>query len=251
MSFSELLTKILWFAPLILQAAIASVMLRRRLAGVFPVFFGYTVLVLSRDTFLLFFQHKENLYFLIYWWGEGLAVLLGLAVVLEVLRHVLPPYPFLKVVWVWIRILGSIAAATAFLILLLSKDGTGANRVLETIVLLERAARFLQVCLLVVVMALMSRLGLTWQHYTLGIVLGFGVFSALDLAVLEFWAHLHIVGNATFVLARPAAYNLGAIIWAGYFLLAPRRIPVGHVPRTDLAEWNDTVTDYVQQWYQR
>jgi hypothetical protein len=251
MSFAQLLAKIFWCAPLILQAAIAFVMLRRKLAGIFPVFLGYTVLVFSRDVVLFFFQHAKHLYFVVYWCGEGLAVLLGLGVIFEALRHILPPYPFLRVVWGWIWILGGIAAATALLILLFSSGTTGADRVLESIVLLERAARFLQVCLLIVVIALMSRLGLTWHHYSLGIVLGFGVFSALDLAVLEFWAHLHVVDDSVFVLVRPAAYNLGAIIWAAYFLPLPRSTPVEHLPRTNLAEWNKAVTEYVGQWYRR
>ncbi len=63
----------------------------------------------------------------------------------------------------------------------------------EWIILTERSARFLQVCLLIVAIALMSRLGLTWQNYSVGIAAGFGVFAALDLALLELRAHLHAV----------------------------------------------------------
>jgi hypothetical protein len=48
----------------------------------------------------------------------------------------------------------------------------------EWIILQERSARFLQVCLLIVAIAMMSRLGLTWHHYSLGIAAGFGVYSA-------------------------------------------------------------------------
>ena len=69
-------------------------------------------------------------------------------------------------------------------------------------------------CLLIVAIAMMSRLGLTWHHYSLGIAAGFGVYSALDLILLELRAHLHVVTDAAFVLLRPAAYNLGVLIWA-------------------------------------
>ena len=47
-----LVTRVLWYVPLLLQVAIAAVMLRRKLVGRFPVFFGYTVLVASRATVL-------------------------------------------------------------------------------------------------------------------------------------------------------------------------------------------------------
>ena len=72
--------------------------------------------------------------------------------------------------------------------------------------------------MLMVAIALMSRLGLTWRDYSVGIAAGFGVYAALDLVLLELRAHLHVVSDAAFVLMRSAAYNLGVAIWAFYFL---------------------------------
>ena len=251
MTFSHLLTAALWAVPLILQGAIAIVMLHRKLVRIFPIFFSYTVLVLSRDIVLLFLSYPKNLYSLVYWCGEALAVLLSLGVIFETLRHLLPPYRFLGIVLKAVWSLGGIAGVTAVLMLVFSNGGTGSDRVLETIILLERAARFLQVCLLIVVIMLMSRLALTWHHYSVGIIAGFGIYSALDLAALEFRAHLHFLSDAAFVLIRPAAYNLAAVIWAAYFLRSWWSTPVEHLPRTNLAQWNEAVTDYVDQWYRR
>jgi hypothetical protein len=127
----------------------------------------------------------------------------------------------------------------------------GTDVALEQIILLERSARFLQVCLLIVAIALMSRLGLSWHHYSLGIAAGFGVYSALDLILLELRAHLHAVADTDFVLLRSAAYNLGVLIWAWYFLRPQTRQPVDRLPGTDLANWNDALTEQVDQWYRR
>ncbi len=123
------------------------------------------------------------------------------------------------------------------------------GRAFEWIVLLERSARFLQVCLLIVATALMSRLGLDWRHYSVGIAAGFGVYAALDLALLELRAHLHVLSDAAFVLLRPAAYNLGVAIWAFYFLRPQGGKPVGGLPGTDLASWNNALTEHVNKWY--
>jgi hypothetical protein len=271
-----MLTKTLWVVPLLIQVAIAAIMLRRKLAGVFPVFFGYTVVVASREIVLHFLPYSGRSYSLVYWWTEALAVLLGLGVVFETLRNILPPYPFLRVILKWVWVLGGIAAATALLMLVFSTGSTPAqgptggpaaradgavhdtkeppkkkDPVLDSILLLERAGRFLQVCLLIVVIALMSRLGLTWQQYSVGIVAGFGIFSALDLAVLELRGHLHFVSEDTFVLIHSAAYNLGAVIWAAYFLRSWSRTPIAYLPKTNLPEWNEAVTDYVDQCYRR
>jgi hypothetical protein len=107
------------------------------------------------------------------------------------------------------------------------------------------------VCLLIVAIAMMSRLGLTWHHYSLGIATGFGVYSALDLILLELRAHLHVVTDTAFVLLRPAAYNLGVLIWAFYFLRPQSGNPVDRLPGSDLANWNDALTEHVDKWYRR
>jgi hypothetical protein len=251
MSFSQLATKTLWILPLLLLTAIALVMLRRKLVRIFPIFFSYTIVVLSREIALLFLKYPGNLYALVYWCGEALAVLLGLGVILEVLRHLVPSSRRSRLLLWSVAILGAIAAVTAVLMLVLVNGGAGADRAFELIILAERSARFLQAFLLIVVIALMSRLGLTWHHYSVGIVAGFGTYSALALAALEFRAHLHFLSDAALVGLNSAAYNVAAIIWAFYFLRSGRRVPVDHLPKADLAEWNEALTDYIDQWYRR
>lgn len=246
---SPIATIALWLLPLVLQAAIVVVMLRRALVTIFPIFFSYTALVLSREIALLFLRYPGDLYALVYWCGEALAVLLGLGVILETIKHLFAPYPFLRILMKVLWIVGAIAGVTALMMLVLSNGGTGADRIFEFILLAERSVRFLQACLLIVVTALMSRLGLTWHHYSVGIVAGFGVYSALDLGVLEFRAHLHFLSDARLVLFTSVAYNFAAIIWASYFLRSWRRNPIEHLPNTNLREWNETVTEYVDQWY--
>ncbi len=251
MDFLHLITRLLWVAPLILQAAIAFVMVRRNLVVIFPVFFGYTVVVLSQDIALLFLRYQSNTYARVYWCGEALAVLLSLGVIFESLKHLFPPFPFRRLLLKCVWVAGALAAVIAIGMLLLANYGTGAARIFEFVILLERSARFLQTCLLIVVIALISRLGLPWQHYSVGIVAGFGIYSALALAMLEFRARLHLVSDSKLVLFNSAAYNLAASVWAFYFLRSWRRTPLERLPKTDLAEWNEAVGDYVDQWYRR
>lgn len=244
-------TKVLWLMPLVLQAAISVVMLYRRLVTIFPIFFSYTVLILFRETVLLFLPYTGNLYSLFYWCSEALAVLLGLGVIFETVKHLFAPYTFLRILLKLVWIVGIIAAVTALLMLVLTNRVTGADRVFEFIILTERSVRFLQACLLILVTALMSRLGVTWHHYSVGIVAGFGVYSALDLGVLEFRAHLHFINDVGLVLLTSGAYNIAAILWASYFLRSWRKTPIEYLPKTHLTEWNEAVSGYVDQWYRR
>lgn len=249
MSLPRLLSSVLWLLPIALQAAVAFVMLRRGLFKVFPFFFSYTVFIVARDFILLLLPFTGNLYSTVFWWGEAAAILLSLGVILEVLWHLIRPYPFLRFVFklVW----AAAFVATAFALALLRAGPWRSDQLLESIIFMERSARVLQVGLLIVLISLMSRLGLTWQHYSLGIAAGFGIYSALDLVLLELRAHLHAVTDTAFVLMRSVAYNLAVVIWASYFLRPRSLKPVGSLPGTDVANWNDVLTALVDKWYRR
>jgi len=251
MKLSHLATTVLWLAPLALQPLVGFALFRRKLVAAFPFFFSFIVLVPARDTALFFLPYPGRLYALVFWWGEAAAIALALGVVFETTWHFIRPYPFLRLFLRVLGVAGGIAAAAAVAMLIWTKGPGGTDVALEQIILLERSARFLQVSLLIVAIALMSRLGLSWHHYSLGIAAGFGVYSALDLVLLELRAHLHALADTDFVLLRSAAYNLGVLIWVWYFLRPQPRRPVERLPGTDLTKWNDALTEQVDQWYRR
>jgi hypothetical protein len=178
MNFSRLSTSVLWLLPLMMLVVIAFVIWRRGLVGRFPIFFSYTLLLPARDAALYFLPQPGDRYSSVYWWGEGVAVLLSLGVVFELVEHFVRPYPFLRFLLRALSVAGVIAGAWALALLIWGKGPSGADLAFEWITLQERSARFLQVCLLIVAIAMMSRLGLTWHHYSLGIAAGFGVYSA-------------------------------------------------------------------------
>jgi hypothetical protein len=216
MNFSRLSTSVLWLLPLAMLVVIAFVIWG--LVGRFPLFFSYTPPATSTGCRPLLSATTRGPLLKCYCWGEGVAVLLSLGVVFELVGHFVRPYPFLRFLLRALSVAGVIAGALALALLIWGKGPSGADLAFEWIMLPERSARFLQMRLLIVTIAMMSRLGLTWHHYSLGIATGFGVYSALDLILLELRAHLHVVTDTAFVLLRPAAYNLGVLIWAFYFL---------------------------------
>jgi hypothetical protein len=252
MNFSSLLTHILSFLPIALQTAIAFVILKRKLVTTFRLFFAYTSAVLLLDAVLLFVHYPSNLYASIYWFGEVLTILLGLAAILETFRHLLPPYPILKIVLRLFLIFGAGSLVAAVLMLVLTKVGGSGDRLFAIIILAERSARFVEACWLVLVIALVSQLGLNWQQYSVGIVAGFGIYSALTLAIFELRAHLHLLSDPNFVVLNSAAYNVATIIWAFYFV-RPQNVPPSQpLPETNLSDWNKAITEYcAHTWYRR
>jgi hypothetical protein len=146
---------------------------------------------------------------------------------------------------VWI--LAGLFGVTALLMLVLAKPTAGNYSAIEVVLLAERSVRFLQASVLIVVIALMSVLGITWQHESLGILVGFGVYSTVALAAFEFGAHLHWMSLIAFSILNSAGYNLAVLIWAFYMLRPRRRPPLNSLPDADLTEWNDALSSYVNE----
>jgi hypothetical protein len=239
-----------WVLPLILEAAIALAMLRRKLASQYSVFFSYIVFMIGRGILLLFFQ-SGRLYFYTYWGGKGIAILLSVGALLETISQVLRSYPYLRrVVFRLFSVVVALGIIGA-LLLLIVRWQVEPNELLAQLMFLERRARLLLVCLWILFTILMSRLGLTWHRYPLGIAAGFAFYAAVDLALLELRIDLNWISDNFFLLVRSAAYNLAVGIWAYYFLRTRVERPVEQLPSTDLGRWNHVLMHYVDQWYRR
>src|SRR6266852_3398405 len=199
----------LWIAPIVIQSIIVIVMLHRKLVEIFPVFFTYSVLVPAHEILLLLVRNHLALYYRIYLFGEVIVVALSLGVICEVIWHLIRPYSFLRrFAFRFFWIVAAVAVALGLIMFLSSSRSGQRDPLFEIIILVERSVRFLQACWLIVLVLLMSRLGLTWQYYAVGIATGFGVYSASDLALLELRAHLHLITDGTLILLNSTAYNV-------------------------------------------
>jgi len=240
-------TMALWIMPIVIQSIIVIVMLQRKLVKVFPVFFSYSVLLPAREILLLFVPNHSNAYSRIYFFGEAIVVALSLGVIYEVIWHLIRPYSFLRrFAFRFFWIVAAVALVLGLIMFLSSSRSD--PPLLEIIILAERSVRFLQACWLIVLVLLMSRLGLTWQHYAVGIATGFGVYSASDLALLELRGHLRLITNETLALLNSTAYNVAVTIWALYFVPSrQRKVVVESLPNTDIARWNEVLSEYLQK----
>jgi hypothetical protein len=249
MKVPHAITVALWIAPIVIQSIIVIVMLHRKLVEIFPVFFTYNVLVPAREILLLFVRNHLDLYSRIYWFSEAIVVALSLGVIYEVIWHLIRPYSFLRrFAFGFFWIVAAVALALGLIMFLSSSRSGQRDPLFEIIILVERSVRFLQACWLIVLVLLMSRLGLTWQYYAVGIATGFGVYSASDLALLELRAHLHLITDGTLVLLNSTAYNVAITIWALYFVPSrPRKVIVGGLPDTEIARWNEVLSEYLKK----
>src|SRR5229473_4313764 len=245
MKTSNIIMMALWITPIVIQSIIVIVMLLRKLVATFPVFFTYSVLVPAREVLLFFVRNPSRLYFRIYWFSEAIVVALSLGVIYEVIWHLIRPYPFLhRFAFSFFWTVAAVALALGLIMFLSSSRSIQPDPLLEIIVMAERSVRFLQACWLIVLVLLMSRLGLTWQYYAVGIATGFGLFSASYLALLELEGHLHLITHETLQLLHSTAYNGAVAIWALYFVPSrARKVIVESLPNTEIARWNEVLRD--------
>ena len=249
MKVPHAITVALWIAPIVVQSIIVIVMLHRKLVEIFPVFFTYSLLVPAREILLFFVRNHPDLYSRIYFFSEAIVVALSLGVIYEVIWHLIRPYPFLR--WIAFKffwIVAAVALALGLIMFLSSSPSVQPDPLLEIIILAERSVRFLQACWLIVLVLLMSRLGLTWQYYAVGIATGFGLFSASYLIMLELEAHLHLITYETLQLLNSTAYNGAVAIWALYFVPSrARKVIVESLPSTEIARWNEVLSEYLKK----
>jgi hypothetical protein len=205
-----------WFFGPVLQTVLLILMLRRRSIFTFPLFFSYIALQAVKSVVLFSVYHYRSYdYFSAYWIGNGLSVLLALAVMDEVWRHLFQPFAN-------VRRLGSLVFRWAAIVLILvaviitfSTPELGSDRVSAAILNFDRSLRLMQ-CGLALLLILFSRqLRLSWKHPAVGIALGFGTFAAVEfLLVTSFTQSLTSIATAS--LIKSVAFNAVTLLWVFY-----------------------------------
>jgi hypothetical protein len=218
----------LWIAHPVMQVGLAAVMWRRKLLQRYPIFFAYIVSEVMLFVVLFVSQKNYDAYFYLYWLGAGISALFGFKVIHEVFTDVLRPFhalrDFSSMLFRW-------AGAVVMLIAIMAAMNSmksGFPLITAGLLSLERSVRVMQ-CGLVLFLLMFSRyLGISRRHRSFGIALGFGIFAAIELAVIG----LRVTGvvNPTVLnLASMVAYNIAVILWICYCAL-----PVAEQRRSEI-----------------
>ena len=209
----------LWVSHPVLEAALAILMLKRKLLKRYPIFFCY--LVAEVMVFVTLFATRTNnfYYYYLYWIGIVISVGFGFRVIHEVFTDVLRPFHALRdfsaLLFWWVGILVLLIAAVAALSGLDNGPGLAATALLS----MQRSIRVMQ-CGLVLFLIMFSRyLGISHRHPSFGIALGFGTFAGLELAALGMHQATLIRGSAMNMVAM-AAYDVALAVW-GVYLFKP------------------------------
>lgn len=237
----------LWLASLALDGFLLAVLIVKRMWGRFPWFTAYCAWNLLGNALLYIFSRKPDVYMLLYPIGESISILLGLAIVYEVFKQLLSMHTALR------RLATMVFRGVAVLLLLLAGAVIYAHlpinfvEVRTALMIMEEAARVLEVGLLLFLFIFSSTFGLHWRQHEFGIALGLGILAAAKLTgvtVLQYAISAGGIFNLAFMLTMDLSY----LIWTGYLLVPERIATAAVVPdRKQLEQWNEAIMELIHQ----
>src|SRR5260221_10400406 len=178
MSFSSVIHGV-WSLGLALQVLLAMVLIVKGLWRKFPIFASYTVFSLLETAVGYAVFHNQAVYFYVYLIGESVLLIMGLALVYEIFVHLFSSQPALRkmaalIFRVVVILLVLLAGAVIyFKSPILAPHGQGG--IGSALLIVEEAARILQVGLIVFLFLFSIAFGLHWRQHVFGIVLGLGI----------------------------------------------------------------------------
>jgi hypothetical protein len=237
MSSHEIQTA-LWVSQPVLQAFTAIALYRRGLHKQFPAFFAYFPVQIL--VFLISFPINQHsaLYFDVYYAWVALNVIFAFKIIHEVFLDVFRPYPALKdlgtALFKWAAMIMMLVS-----VVMIALSPSWDEPIRQSILIVQRCVDVIQCGLVIFLLAFCQSLGVSWRRPSFGIVLGFGLFSGVELLVLALYSglHMHI---ATTSMIDLLAYESSLFAWLAYSLLQERQATV---PVLVPQRWDNALMD--------
>jgi hypothetical protein len=225
------------------QAFTLRILNQRKLRAEFPVFSRYSLFCVAGCAISLIpFVFYCPQYFYVYWSMTAVTMVLEFAVLYELLVNALKPYSALidlgKMLFRWAAVFLVLAA----LLTALATAGSGNNKMVAAMELLQRTVRLMQCGLLLLFFGLEKRLGLTWRTHSMSIALGLGIYAGVDLSTTYLIDRLPAL-TGFFQVFTNLVYLGAASLWA-YSLAKPEpvRSNVLESPRRLIFQrWNEAL----------
>ncbi|MGE5323131.1 MAG: hypothetical protein ACM3SW_09730, partial [Actinomycetota bacterium] len=187
-------------------------------------------------------------YFYSYWLMEALGVALGFAVVYEVFSNLFSAHTALRrlATVIFRCVLGLLLCIG--LIVLIKHSPLDFRALTSAVVVVEEAARIIEVGMLMCLFVLSSAFGLHWRQQIFGIAVGLGIFVAVELIAVTVWGMTGKAAHDALNVVRVLGFNISLLIWIGYLLVPERAAGKVELPeQSQLEQWNQAVMELIRQ----
>jgi hypothetical protein len=201
--------QVIFWISFALESAILLRGLQAKLLGRFSLFYGYLAYVLLVSS-VEYFTYSMSLYEPVYWAFEFSSALIGCAIIFELYRQSLRPYPLLasmanKVMLFVVALV--VAIVLAGITWAASQDWQATAR------LLERDLRITQAIFLCGLLLLVVYYSVAMGRNLKGLTIGYGLFLALSIAALTLRAIVGDSFHSTLMTLEPASYDAVLCVW--------------------------------------
>jgi hypothetical protein len=240
----------LWLVLPVLQSAIGYRMWTRRLYRDYPLFFAYTIDHLL-SFLVLFYCYQvgiRDVYRYAYLGSEAVNAALKFGVICELFSHVFRAYGGIRELGFALLRWASVILLLIAVIVAASTSGSDSDKFLAGLFAMERSVELVQGGLLFFLFILSSSLGLQWKHHTLGIALGFGVVTSVDLATFTLRAQLGMASQDILSLISNTGYDCAVLIWlATLYARKPVHQFNQQIPHWDVEAWNQALVGLLRR----
>lgn len=236
-----------WILGIGLQAALALVLIGKKIWQKYPIFSAYVFFNLFGATLTYAVFGNRSLYFYTFWACEAVGIVLGLGVVREIFTNVFSPHPALR------KLAAIIFRAAVVLLMVLAcgviyAQSGNARGVSNGVLLAAEAARVVEVGLTMFLFLSSSAFGLHWRQNVFGMALGLGMLGAVELVTVTLMSHVSSSTAQMLNLAHGISFSTSLLIWLGYLLAPERATHALEVPkRAQLEQWNQAVTELISR----
>src|SRR5438552_14449758 len=147
MSHNALISAV-WVLSLVLNCGLVAVLIGKGSLRRFPFFGAYAMFTLIASGVMYLLHRFPYPYFYTYWICEGVSVILGFAVVYEVFRRLLTPYPALRRLALLIFQWSIMVLVFMGCVVLYGQSAAEHNRFAAAVMVVEEATRIIEVGLL-------------------------------------------------------------------------------------------------------
>jgi hypothetical protein len=216
-----LLSFILWWGELPLQAILLYVLVRKQSFRTFPWFFAYTAFAVAAGLGRFLVRNHDSIYVRVYWTSEAVYPLLGIAVMYEVFRNVFRSFsrlwwfpaifPLVVLLSLGLTISRSLSVPSGL-------QSGGAAWILGA----ELGVRLLQVAMFALLVTLVLLFGLRWREQAFGICAGYGIFASVALLTTSKFYEFGTRFKYLWGLVSIITYSVAVLIWLWYFSVPPK-----------------------------
>jgi len=206
-----MLTEVIWWSGILLEAVIAVRGLRGKLFSHYPAFYLYLVSVVFVEIARFYTYHwMLGIYPHVYWNTQFVSLVIGCAVISEIYRVGLKGFPGTarmarNLLWFVFALVFAKAIAT-------SADGVSWWKAL-TAMKLERDLRIVQAGSLIALVAVFLAYAIPLSRNLKGIIAGYGIFLGTSVFQLTVMVHLGAAFRGAWDYLRSAMYLFVLILW--------------------------------------